>query len=151
LSGCTAATSGVATIGLRVQFGDIAKINLEPDNKVLIKENEAYFIGTTFMCDHCGVPIPYENAYPIPRKAITIGSFNFVEDTSKNKVYVNMGKGVEFNIVNRRGNGNYSIERKNRLWYGYPAQLLQIVAAPVDVVLSVAQTTLFLVVYPFSK
>jgi hypothetical protein len=151
LSGCTAATSGVATIGVRIQFGDIKKRNLEQSNRVLINESEAYFIGTTFMCDHCGIPIPYKNAYPIPSKATTIGSFDYVEDTDKNKVYVMVEKERDFDIINRRGNGDYSIQRKYRLWYGYPAQLLQIVAVPVDVVLSIGQTTLFVAAYPFMR
>ena len=151
LSGCTAATSGVATIGLRIQFGDIKKANVEPQKTVVIKESEADFIATAFMCDTCGTTIPYKNAFPIPREAITIGSFSYVEDFDNRKIYVDMGKETDFNIIRRRGKGDYLIERKYRLWYGYPAQLLQVVAAPVDVMLSIGEATLLLLAYPLYR
>lgn len=130
LTGCIA-TTYVSSIGSRMEFGDIGSNPAELPAKVAIYDAPASIDNG----GPCGYFCPYGLLNADETRKQLIGNFDYlraptINAISKNQVEVSSPKGNY--IFDRK---NFHISRNYRRWYSYPAQLLQVVALPIDAII----------------
>lgn len=146
LSGCTMISPKVYSIGLRETFGDLPG-NTPTSGKIELFDTPLHSEGIHF-------PSEAYRSYiflKIDPHPITLGQFPYeiIEPPSptsamvgKARVFIN-GKARAFQVMEaleRRNNPQFSFDQnwsyhlrhQYRQWYGYPAQVLQLAAIPMD-------------------
>lgn len=152
LPGCTAMSTYVATIGERTQYGVIDS-EAEQSGKVKIHVASMYFPGGGFFSDGSSPPLnfPYidqpivntDDVYDLGEFPYTLTPNGMVTVVIEDPLAFKVG-----NMVNDPKLSGRQIYRVYRLPYSYPAQLLQVVAVPVDIASTAFAAVAFAVVMP---
>ena len=149
LNGCAILTTQVSAIGVRETFG---RLPLDaPSGQVDLND-----VGMNGIGGPCMAYMPYKtfsrDSHPVP-----LGHFPFeiVKRPSSpysmdGEVRVNLGAGeTAFQTwIPSETKEYYLINHRYRRWYGYPAQALQLVAVPTDIVLNLTTVAIVVVIMP---